>query len=81
MNLNEKLNIFLDIILDLTFNKYDIEKWKDARIYENFKIELLKNDETGGLELNNELVIIYENIIKDFNIVYNYHFDDLFHTI
>ena len=69
---------FLDSILDLTFNKYDIEKWSHARIYENFKIELLNNDETGGLELNNEPVIIYENIIKDFNIVYDYHFDDLF---
>ena len=42
------------------------------------KIELLNNDETGGLELNNEPVIIYENIIKDFNIVYDYHFDDIF---
>ena len=28
--------------------------------------------------MNNEPVIIYENIIKDFNIVYDYHFDDLF---
>ena len=28
--------------------------------------------------MNNEPVIIYENIIKDFNIVHDYHFDDLF---
>ena len=54
-----------------------ILKWKHARIYEKFKIELLNNDETGGLELNSEPVIIYENIIKDFNIVYDYQFDNL----
>ena len=73
-----EIEYFLDIILDLTFNKYDIEKRKHARIYEKFKIDLLNNDETCGLELNNEPVIIYANIIKDFNIVYNYQFDDLF---
>ena len=48
--------IFLDRILDLTFNKYDIEKWKDARKYEKLKVELLSNDEAGGLELDNEQV-------------------------
>ena len=73
-----EIEYFLDIILGLTFNKYDIEKWKNARIYEKLKIELLNNDEAGGLELNNEQVIIRENIIKDFNIVYDYIFDNLF---
>ena len=62
----------------MTFNKYDIEKWKNARIYEKLKIELLNNDEAGGEEIDNEQVIIYENIIKEFNIVYDYRFDNLF---
>ena len=55
-----------------------LKKWKHARIYEKLKIELLNNDEAGGEEIDNEQVIICENIIKDFNIVYDYHFDDLF---
>ena len=67
----------LNNTLDLTFNKYDVNKWKHARIYEKLKIDLLNNVETGGLEMNNEQVIIYENIIEDFNIVYDYQFDDL----
>ena len=29
-----EIEYFLEIILDLTCNKYDIEKWKHARIYE-----------------------------------------------
>ena len=33
-----EIEYFSDIILDLTFNKYDIEKWKHARIYEKLKI-------------------------------------------
>ena len=73
-----EIEYFLDIILDLTFNKYDIEKWKNARIYEKLKIELLNNDEAGGLELNNEQVIICENIIKCFNIVYDHQLDIFF---
>ena len=73
-----EIEYFLDIILDLTFNKYDVEKWKHARIYEKLKIELLNNDEAGGEEIDNEQVIIYENIIKEFNIVYDYRFDNLF---
>ena len=31
------------------------------------------------MELNNEQVIIYENIINDFNVVYDYQFDVLFY--
>ena len=58
-----EIEYFLDIILDLTFNKYDIEKWKDARTYEKLKVELLNNDEAGGLELNNEQVIILSKIL------------------
>ena len=58
-----EIEYFLDIILDLTFNKYYIEKWKDARIYEKIKVELLNNDEAGGLELNNEQVIILSKIL------------------
>ena len=26
-----EIEYFLDIILDLTFNKYDIEKWNESR--------------------------------------------------
>ena len=68
----------LNNTLDLTFNKYDIEKWKHARIYEKLKIELLNNDEAGGEEIDNEQVTLSENIIKDFNIVYDNQFVDLF---
>ena len=32
-----EIEYFLDIILDLTFNKYDTEKWKESRQYEKNK--------------------------------------------
>ena len=35
-----EIEYFIDIILDLTFNKYDTEKWNESRQYEKIKREL-----------------------------------------
>ena len=64
--------MFLDIILDLTFNKYDTEKWNESRKYEKIKMELLSNNEAGGEEIDNEQVLIYENLIRSINLRNNF---------
>ena len=71
--------MFLDIILDLTFNKYDTEKWNESRQYEKIKMELLSNNEVGGEEMDNEQVLIYENLIRSINLRNNFKFDNLFY--
>ena len=48
IELKREIECFLDIILDLTFNKYDTEKWKELQQYEKIKMELLSNNEAGG---------------------------------
>ena len=56
--------MFLDIILDLTFNKYDNDKWNESRQYEKIKMKLLSNNEAISEEIDNEQVTIYENPIE-----------------
>ena len=70
-----EIEYFLDIILYLTFNKYDTEKWNKSRQHEKIKMELLSNNEAGGEEIDNEQVTIYRNSIRTINLRCKFKFD------